>query len=68
MLPGKNGFELLAEIREDGQFKDTPVIIFSNRDSQEDRRKAKELGAAAFHVKAMTDLAELVTTIENLVK
>ncbi|MEY3784600.1 MAG: hypothetical protein RLZZ230_922, partial [Candidatus Parcubacteria bacterium] len=40
MLPGKNGFELLAEIREDGQFKDTPVIIFSNRDSQEDRRKA----------------------------
>ena len=43
-------------------------MIFSNRDSQEDRAKAKELGAVGFHVKAMTDLAELVEKIEELVK
>ncbi len=67
MLPGKSGFELLAEIREDEILKDTPVIIFSNKDGQEDRKRAQELGVSAFRVKAMTDLAELIETIESLV-
>ncbi len=68
MLPGKSGFELLSEIRQDDKLKDTPVIIFSNKDSQEDRNKAHDLGVSAFRVKAMTDLAELIETIESLVK
>lgn len=68
MLPGKNGFELLSEIRQDETLMSVPVIIFSNKDSQEDRNKASDLGVSAFRVKAMTDLSELVETIESLVK
>lgn len=66
MLPGKSGFEVLAEVKSDEKLKGIPVIVFSNRDGQEDRRKAKELGAVGFHVKAMTDLSELVKTIEEI--
>lgn len=68
MLPGKSGFEVLEEIKAEEDLKDIPVIVFSNRDGQEDRRKAESLGAAGFYVKAMTDLAELIETIEGLAK
>lgn len=68
MLPGKSGFDILAEIKQDSLLKDCPVIVFSNRDGQDDRHKAKELGAEAFYVKAMTDLSELIETIERLAK
>ncbi len=68
MLPGRSGFEVLKEVKDDEKLKDVPVIVFSNRDGQEDRQKAKELGAGGFYVKAMTDLSELIETIESLVK
>lgn len=68
MLPGKSGFEILEEIKTDGKLARIPVVVFSNRDGQEDRKKAKDLGAVAFYVKAMTDLSELIETIESLVK
>lgn len=67
MLPGKSGFEILEEVKSDPGLQDTPVIVFSNRDSQEDRAMAAQLGAAAFYVKAMTDLSELIETIESTV-
>ncbi|MCD5381344.1 MAG: response regulator [Candidatus Pacebacteria bacterium] len=68
MLPGKSGFEVLKEVKADEALKDIPVIVFSNRDGQEDRRKAADLGAVGFYVKAMTDLSELIETIETLTK
>lgn len=68
MLPGKSGFEVLAELKADDDTKSIPVIVFSNRDGAGDRTKAKELGAASFYVKAMTDLSELVETIETIAK
>ena len=64
MLPGKSGLEILAELKADNKLKDVPVIVFSNRDGQDERSAAKKLGAVAFYVKAMTDLSELVETIE----
>lgn len=68
MLPGVSGFDVLAEIKADDSLKETPVIVFSNRDGQDDRQKAQTLGASAFYVKAMTDLSELVEKIETLTK
>jgi DNA-binding response OmpR family regulator len=68
MLPGKDGFEVLAELKNDSNTKDVPVIVFSNRDGSTDRKQAQELGAAGFYVKAMTDLSELVQKIEEFAK
>lgn len=65
MLPGKSGFEVLEEIKQNDDLKQIPVIVFSNRDGQSDRTKAKQLGAVGFYVKALTDLSELVETIES---
>lgn len=66
MLPDANGLDLLEEIRATDDVKDTPVIIFSNRDEQTDQSRAEELGANGYYVKAMTELSELVQHIETL--
>lgn len=67
MLPMKSGFEILEEMKADPELKRIPVIIFSNRDAQEDKQKIFDLGADRFYVKAMTDLSVLIETIEELV-
>ncbi len=63
MLPGKNGIDLLKEIREYDEFSDLPIIIFSNKDSDVDRKIAKSLGSDTFLIKAMTDLNDLINII-----
>lgn len=66
MLPVKNGFEILEELKKNPESKHIPVIVFSNRDSQDDKKRIFDLGADRFFVKAMTDLSVLVETIEEL--
>ncbi len=66
MLPGTSGFEVLAEIRGNKTHKDLPVFIFSNRDSDADKQKASDLVISGFFVKAMTDLTDLVKSIEKV--
>lgn len=66
MLPGVSGFDVLAEIKNNDDVKNVPVMVFSNRDSQEDKQRAAELGADSFYVKAMTDLSELVEKVEKI--
>jgi DNA-binding response OmpR family regulator len=68
MLPGTSGFDILADIRAHDTYKDLPVFIFSNRDSDEDKKRAHELGVAGFYVKAMTDLSEIIKGIEASVQ
>ncbi|MEN9920370.1 MAG: hypothetical protein RL538_263 [Candidatus Parcubacteria bacterium] len=66
MLPVKSGFEILQEIKTNQEISSIPVIVFSNRDSQEDREKVFALGAERFFVKATTDLSALIEAIEEL--
>lgn len=68
MLPGIGGFEILEEIKRDSATKEIPVIIFSNRDEQSDRKRAAELGVEKYFVKALTELSELVDEIGELAK
>jgi DNA-binding response OmpR family regulator len=65
MLPGESGFDILKKVKSDPETSSIPVIIFSNKDSQDDKKLAAELGASGFHVKAMTDLSELLTIINT---
>jgi DNA-binding response OmpR family regulator len=65
MLPGEDGFVLLKKLKSNAATAAIPVLIFSNRDSQDDRKLAAELGATGFFVKAMTDLSELLNIINT---
>lgn len=63
VMPGKNGFEVLEELKKN-QNK-TPVIMLSNLSQEEDIEKAKSLGAVDFFIKSDTPLAEIVTMVNK---
>ncbi len=66
-LPGLNGQEVLAEIRNDKHLKLIPVVIFSTSSAPEDIKNSYELGANCYLQKP-ADLEEapvIVQCIEN---
>lgn len=63
MLPGRNGFEILSDLRKAHFLK--PVLILTARDSSEDRRRGQECGADAFLTKPFA-FADLQACLEEL--
>jgi two-component system copper resistance phosphate regulon response regulator CusR len=64
MLPGKDGWTILKELRET---KDTPVIFLTARDQVEDRVKGLELGADDYLVKPFA-FSELLARLRTLLR
>jgi CheY-like chemotaxis protein len=64
-LPKKNGFEVLAEIRESESLRSIPVIIFTTSSTTAERKRALALGANDFISKpgTITGLIEILRTI-----
>ncbi len=63
MMPGMDGFELLAALRADEDTRRTPVILLSARAGEEARIEALEVGADDYLVKPFS-ARELVARIE----
>lgn len=53
MLPGKNGFEILKEIKEDHRLSDIPIIVCTGINHSEGVEKALTLGAYDFFSKPL---------------
>jgi len=67
ILPKKDGFEVLTELKKDPTTKEIPVIVLTNLEGTQDVERALELGAKTYLVKANYELEELVKKIkENL--
>jgi two-component system copper resistance phosphate regulon response regulator CusR len=64
MLPGKDGWQVMAEIR---QSSDVPVIFLTARDQVEDRIHGLRLGADDYLVKPFS-FAELVLRVQTLLR
>ena len=69
ILPKKDGFQVLKEMKEDEKLKDIPVIVLTNLEGIGDVEKAMDLlGAAAYLVKANYELDEVVKIIKRTLK
>jgi len=66
ILPKKNGFEVLEEIKLDLELKALPIIIISNLGQDDDLARGKELGALQYYVKAQTSIDDLVSKVRSL--
>lgn len=64
-LPGRNGFEILSDLRNAGFRK--PVLILSAKDSPEDRRRAQTCGADGFLAKPFA-FADLLARLDQMVQ
>ena len=65
MLPGKDGFAVLKEVRQMGN--DTPILLLTARDGIEDRVKGLDLGADDYLTKPF-HLAELNARIKSVIR
>jgi DNA-binding response OmpR family regulator len=65
ILPKKDGFEVLKELKADSKLKGIPVIILSNLEGTGDVEKALELGATTYLVKANYELNDVLNLIKN---
>src|SRR3989344_3655008 len=57
ILPKKNGFEVLSDLKNDAGTKNIPIIVFTNLEGMKDVEKAIELGATTYLVKANYSLS-----------
>lgn len=64
ILPKKNGFDLLIEIRKNKELKDTLVIILSVLSQESDIKRGFDFGAQEYLVKSKMSLSEVVEKVE----
>lgn len=65
ILPGKLGFEILADMKKDPKLSKLPFMVMSNLGQDEDIQKAKELGAVEYFVKARIMIDDLIKKIAS---
>lgn len=68
LLPRKNGFDVLAEIKQNKDTKNIPVIVLSNLAQEVDVKEAMKLGAAEYLIKSEVRLSEVLDKIKKILK
>jgi DNA-binding response OmpR family regulator len=68
MLPKKNGFEVLTEMKANPKWKTIPVIILSNLGQESDAQKGLALGAVEYLVKADTKINTIVEKVRTYLR
>ncbi len=68
ILPGIDGFEVLAKMKSDPVLVNIPVIILSNLGQQEDIEKGMEMGANDYLIKAHFTPGEIIEKIQSIIK
>jgi len=65
ILPKKDGFEVLKELKADEKMKDIPVIVLTNLEGVGDVEKALSLGAKTYLVKANYELDDVLKLVNE---
>lgn len=60
ILPKKNGFDVLKELKSNPQLSNIPVIVLTNLEGAQDIEKVLSLGAYTYLVKANYSLDEIL--------
>lgn len=68
ILPKKDGFEVLREMKADAILGKIPVIVLTNLEGGQDIERVLSLGARTYLVKANYSLQEVVGKIEEIFK
>lgn len=68
IIPGKDGFAFLQEMKNDPQMGSIPVIVLSNLGQREDIERAKALGAKDYMIKAQLTPLEVVERIKETLR
>ncbi|OGI27054.1 MAG: hypothetical protein A2359_01770 [Candidatus Moranbacteria bacterium RIFOXYB1_FULL_43_19] len=65
IMPAKDGFQALKELKADPELKDIKVVVLSNLGQEEDKRRAMEAGALGYIVKANVSFREIINQVRR---
>jgi len=66
VMPKKNGFDVLYDLKQDQETKKIPVVILSNLGQEEDIRKGKDLGADDYLIKSNIAIQDIISKIKQV--
>lgn len=67
LLPKKNGFVVLEELKSDDLLNMIPVVVISNLGEDTDIKRALALGAVDYYVKSEHPINEIIEKIQNII-
>lgn len=65
ILPKIDGFTVLEKIKEDLRIREIPVIVLSNLGQDTDIKRALDMGAVDYFIKAQHSLLEIVELVKT---
>lgn len=65
VLPGRTGYDILADLRADPALSGLPVLILSARGQPQDRARAEQAGASRFMAKPFGN-DEIISTLRQM--
>ncbi len=68
ILPGIDGFDVLAKMKEDPKMAQVPVIILSNLGQKDDIERGLKMGAVDYMIKAHFTPAEIIEKVKAVLK
>ena len=68
LMPKKDGFEVVKEVKADPKLKNIPILIASNLGQSSDIQQVLNLGATDYIIKSEFTLESLVQKIKNILK
>jgi len=68
VLPKKDGYEVLDELKKDSTTKNIPIILLTNLESPEDIQKAFDKGATTYLVKSDYKMEDIANKIKETLK
>lgn len=68
ILPKKNGFEVLKEIKSNPKLEKIPVVVLTNLEESKDVEKMLSLGAYTYLVKANYSVNDILRKIKEILK
>lgn len=66
-MPRMDGFRLTEVIRSSSQYEETPIVLVTSRDAEEDKIRGVDSGANAYLVKSQFDQSNILETIQQLI-
>ncbi len=66
MIPKESGFDVLKKLKSEPKWQNIPVLVVSNLSQDEEKEKAKKLGAVDFFVKSEVNMQEIIQRVEQL--
>lgn len=65
IIPKRSGFDVLTLLKQDPNLKSIPVFVLSNLAEDESLKKALDMGAEDYFVKAQHPINEVVEKVKN---